>query len=140
MQKTLSFQTSGVGRGTLDITDSINEALADRAVKTGLCHIFIRHTSASLMICENIDADVRGDVERWMSSAITDGDPMFRHDQEGDDDMSGHIRSILTGMDLTVPITDGQLNLGVYQGIYLYEHRYEGRSSREVVITAMASG
>lgn len=138
MQKTLSFKTSDIGRGTLDITDAINRALSDGAVATGLCHIFIRHTSASLMICENADAAVRDDIERWMGQAVTDGDPMFRHDQEGDDDMSGHIRSILTGMELTVPITDGRLNLGTWQGIYLYEHRYRGRDSREVVITTVA--
>ncbi|HLQ86349.1 MAG TPA: secondary thiamine-phosphate synthase enzyme YjbQ [Salinisphaeraceae bacterium] len=137
MQHTLSYQSAG--RGTLDITADINRILAQTGIDTGLCHVFIRHTSASLMICENADAAVRGDVERWLAQAVRDGDPMFEHDQEGDDDMSGHIRSILTGMDLTVPITDGQLNLGVWQGIYLYEHRYRGRT-RDIVITALAAG
>jgi len=92
------------------------------------------------MLCENADVDVRDDVERWMTRAVVDGDPMFRHDQEGPDDMSGHVRSILTGMDLTVPITDGRLNLGTWQGIYLYEHRYQGRAGREVVVTATGGG
>lgn len=137
MQQTLSFKTPG--RGTYDITADINQVLAEAGVTSGLCHVFIRHTSASLMICENADEDVRADVERWFAHAVTDGDPMFRHDQEGDDDMPGHIRSILTGMDVTVPITAGQLNLGTWQDVYLYEHRYQGRDSREVVITTVAS-
>lgn len=136
MQQTLSFETDG--RGTRDITADINRALAGEGVASGLCHLFIRHTSASLMICENADPSVRGDVERWLQQAVRDGDPMFKHDQEGDDDMSGHIRSIFTGMDLSVPITDGRLNLGVWQGVYLYEHRYRGRR-REVVITTLAA-
>lgn len=139
MQQTLSFRTSDIGRGTLDITADIDRALAAAGVTTGLCHIFIRHTSASLMLCENADVDVRGDVERWMTRAVVDGDPMFEHDQEGPDDMSGHIRSILTGMELTVPITDGRLNLGTWQGVYLYEHRYAGRAGREVVVTTIAA-
>jgi len=137
MQKTLSYETPG--RGTLDITADINRELAAAALTSGLCHVFIRHTSASLMICENADPCVRADVERWLQQAVHDGDPMFEHDMEGDDDMSGHIRSIFTGMDLTVPITAGQLNLGVWQGIYLYEHRYRGRR-REIVITTVAAG
>lgn len=136
MQQTLSFETGG--RGTQDITADINRALAEGSVTTGLCHVFIRHTSASLMICENADPSVRGDVERWLAHTVRDGDPMFVHDTEGDDDMAGHIRSIFTGMDLTVPITDGRLNLGVWQGVYLYEHRYRGRR-RDVVITTFAA-
>lgn len=128
-----------MGRATLDITAAINESLTEGAVTTGLCHVFIQHTSASLMICENIDINVRDDIECWLEKAVIDGDPMFRHDEEGDDDMSGHIRSVLTGMDLTVPVTNGQLNLGTYQGIYLYEHRYAGRASRDVVITTIAT-
>lgn len=137
MQQTLSIETPG--RGTYDITADINQVLAEAGVTTGLCHVFIRHTSASLMICENADKDVRDDVERWFADTVVDGDPMFRHDQEGDDDMPGHIRSILTGMDVSVPITNGQLNLGTWQDVYLYEHRYKGRASREVVVTAIAS-
>ncbi len=134
MQHTLSFDTPG--RGTLDITDDVNRVLAEASADTGVCHIFIRHTSASLMICENADPVVRDDVERWMQQAVRDGDPMFEHDMEGPDDMSGHIRSILTGMDLSVPITGGRLNLGVWQGIYLYEHRTRGRT-REIVVTVI---
>jgi len=134
MQKTLSFETPG--RSTRDITDDVNQVVGDSGVTTGLCHVYIRHTSASLMICENADPSVRDDVERWMEKAVIDGDPMYVHDMEGPDDMPGHIRSILTGMDLTVPITDGALNLGTWQGLYLYEHR-SAPHTREIVITLL---
>ena len=136
MQKTLAFETPG--RSTRDITADVNAVVREAEVVTGVCHVFIRHTSASLMICENADPTVRDDVERWMSKAVIDGDPMFAHDMEGPDDMPGHIRSILTGMDLTVPITDGTLNLGTWQGIYLYEHR-SAPHRREVVVTLLAA-
>ena len=110
MQDTLIFKTPG--RGTQNITRQIGDVVAASKIQTGLAHVFIKHTSASLMICENADPDVRGDVERWLTANVIDGDPMYEHDMEGPDDMSGHIRSILTGMDLTLPVTDGRLNLG----------------------------
>ncbi|ROO27159.1 secondary thiamine-phosphate synthase enzyme [Salinisphaera orenii MK-B5] len=134
MQQTLSFETPG--RSTRDITADVNAVVRAAGVAVGVCHVFIRHTSASLMICENADPSVREDVERWMAKVVVDGDPMFEHDMEGPDDMPGHIRSILTGMDLTVPITDGALNLGTWQGIYLYEHR-SAPHRRDVVVTLM---
>jgi secondary thiamine-phosphate synthase enzyme len=126
------------GRSTLDITDEVNAVVRAGHVATGVAHVFIRHTSASLMICENIDPTVRADVERWLAQAVRDGDAMFKHNMEGPDDMSGHIRSILTGMDLSLPITDGALNLGTWQGIYLYEHRSAPRT-REVVVTLLTA-
>ncbi|ROO27441.1 secondary thiamine-phosphate synthase enzyme YjbQ [Salinisphaera japonica] len=132
MQHTVTFEATG--RGTRDITREVGAMVRDAGIDTGIAHIFIKHTSASLMICENADPDVRGDVERWLTATVIDGDLMYEHDMEGPDDMSGHIRSILTGMDLTVPITDGRLNLGTWQGIYLYEHRTSPHS-RQVVIT-----
>jgi secondary thiamine-phosphate synthase enzyme len=134
MQHTLAFDT--LGRSTRDITADVSRVVRDAGVTTGVCHVFIRHTSASLMICENADPSVRDDVERWMEKAVIDGDPMFEHDMEGPDDMPGHIRSILTGMDLSVPVTDGALNLGTWQGIYLYEHR-SAAHRREVVVTLL---
>jgi len=135
MQQTLSFDTPG--RSTRDITRDIDRVVAESGVQTGLCHVFIQHTSASLMICENADPTVRQDVEGWLSTSVPDGDPAYAHDMEGPDDMPGHIRSILTGMDLTLPITDGQLNLGTWQGVYLYEHR-SAPHTRRVVVTLMA--
>jgi len=137
MQQTLTFQTPG--RSTLDITAEVARVVADAGIDTGLCHVFVRHTSASLMICENADPDVRDDLERWLARAVVDGDPMFRHDTEGPDDMAAHVRSILTGMDLTIPVTGGALNLGTWQGVYLYEHR-SAPHQREVVVTLSRAG
>lgn len=132
MQQTLTFDTPG--RSTHDITGAVKRVIDAAGIDTGLCHVFIRHTSASLMICENADPDVRADLERWLAKAVPDGDPMYVHDIEGPDDMPAHVRSILTGMDVTIPVTDGRANLGTWQGIYLYEHR-TGRHSRQVVVT-----
>ncbi|MDT0619094.1 secondary thiamine-phosphate synthase enzyme YjbQ [Salinisphaera sp. P385] len=131
-QKLLSFATGG--RGTMDITGDVAAVVADAGVATGLCHVFCRHTSASLMICENADPDVRADLERWLADAVPDGDPRYVHQSEGPDDMPAHIRSILTGMSLMLPVTDGRLNLGTWQGVYLYEHR-AGRHDRQIVVT-----
>lgn len=131
-QKLLSFATGG--RGTTDITGDVATVVADARVATGLCHVFCRHTSASLMICENADPDVRADLERWLADAVPDGDPRYVHQSEGPDDMPAHIRSILTGMSLMLPVTDGRLNLGTWQGVYLYEHR-AGRHDRQIVVT-----
>lgn len=131
-QQILHFSTDG--RGTLDMTREVDAVVAKSGVTTGLCHVFCRHTSASLMICENADPDVRSDLERWFERSVPDGDPLYVHDAEGPDDMPAHVRSILTGMDLTLPVTQGRLNLGTWQGVYLYEHR-TGAHSRQVVIT-----
>jgi secondary thiamine-phosphate synthase enzyme len=92
-------------------------------VSNGLCSLFIRHTSASLTITENADPAVLRDLERFMLRLVPDGDPLFEHDQEGPDDMAAHVRSMLTRADLTVPIVDGRLDLGTWQGIFLWEHR-----------------
>ncbi len=86
------------------------------------------------MLCENIDPDVREDLERFFAGLVTDGDPMFRHRAEGDDDMSAHVRTVITHSDLTIPVTDGRLALGRYQGIYVWEHRYRGYN-RQLTIT-----
>lgn len=131
-QTTLSIQTAQ--RGTQNITDRVNELVKQSSIKTGLCHVFIQHTSASLIITENADPTVRGDIEYWLQSTIKDGDPNFRHDYEGDDDMSGHIRTLITDSSHTIPITAGRLNLGTWQGLFLYEHR-TGRFNRQLVIT-----
>lgn len=111
------------GRGTYDITDSIDRAVGESGIRVGLCHIFVHHTSASLILCENADPTVRGDLEAFLARLVPDGDRLFQHNDEGPDDMPAHIRSILTKMDLTIPVTDGRCDLGTWQGIYLYEHR-----------------
>lgn len=121
-------------RATHEVTEAVEQAVANSGVETGLAHVFLHHTSASLMLCENIDPDVRDDLERFFSRLITDGDPMFRHRAEGDDDMSAHVRTVITHSDLTIPVTDGRLALGRYQGVYIWEHRYRGYS-RQLTVT-----
>lgn len=131
-QQELIVETAG--RGTYDLTRRVNEAVGDSGIKTGLCHVFIRHTSASLVLCENADPDVRRDLETFMERQVPDGDPMFTHDAEGPDDMPAHVRSILTQSDLNLPIAGGRCALGTWQGIYLWEHRYAGHR-RKVLLT-----
>jgi len=120
-QETLTVPTRG--RGTYDVTGEVARVVAASGVAAGLCHVFCRHTSASLMLCENADPDVRRDLEAFMARLVPDGDPLFRHTLEGPDDMPAHVRTVLTASGLTVPVTDGRLALGTWQGIYLWEHR-----------------
>lgn len=131
------FQTEIVletrGRGTYEITDRVAAAVRSAQVGAGLCHVFMSHTSASLMICENADPDVRRDLETFLSDLVPDGDPRFVHTAEGDDDMPAHVRSVLTQTDLTVPVRDGRLALGTWQGIYVWEHRTHGHRRRILV-------
>jgi secondary thiamine-phosphate synthase enzyme len=107
--------------------------VARSGIATGICHIFIHHTSASLVLCENADPAVRSDLEQFMERLVPDGDPMFDHTMEGPDDMPAHIRSILSKMDLTIPVTDGRCGLGTWQGIYLWEHRTHPHKRRVTV-------
>jgi len=130
-QKTLDFRTRD--RGTTDITAEIQKAVTASGVKTGLCNVFLQHTSASLILCENADPDVRKDLETLLSRLAPDGDPDYVHDTEGPDDMAAHARSMLTSNSLTIPVADGKLALGTWQGVYLYEHRHAGRARRIVV-------
>ena len=131
-QKTLGITTHQ--RGTQNITAVIDDLVQASGIKTGLCHVFIKHTSASLMITENADPTVRSDIETWLQNHILDGDPKYQHDYEGDDDMSGHLRTIMTDTSHTIPVTNGRLNLGVWQGLFLYEHR-TGSFERLLVVT-----
>ena len=128
----LRVQTQG--RGTYDITGDVQRAVRDSGVTSGLCHVFICHTSASLMLCENADPSVMRDLETFMSRLVPDGDPMFTHTAEGPDDMPAHIRSILTQSDLNLPVRQGSCALGTWQGVYLWEHR-RSPHTRRVVIT-----
>ena len=129
----LQFSVRTRGRGTHEITRQVAAAAAAFG-GTGLCQVFVRHTSASLIICENADPEVRADLERFLAGLVRDGDPLFRHSLEGPDDMPAHVRTILTQTALSVPVHDGQLLLGTWQGIYLYEHRLHGHQ-RELVVT-----
>lgn len=120
-QDVLSVTTRG--RGTYDITPEIQRQVRASGIRVGLCHLFLHHTSASLILCENADPDVRSDLEGFLARLVRDGDPRFAHRDEGPDDMSAHIRTILTRSDLTLPISGGLCGLGTWQGVYLYEHR-----------------
>jgi len=135
-QQNLQFNTRG--RGTTNISEDINHIVAQSGIISGLCHIFIQHTSASLMLCENADPMVRNDLETFMSHLVPDGSAMFQHIDEGADDMPAHVRSILTNMDLSVPITSGRLALGTWQGIYLWEHRTHPHY-RSIVVTCQGN-
>lgn len=121
------------GRGTYDVTAQVADAVASAGVATGVCHVFNTHTSASLMLCENADPDVRRDLETFMSDLAPDGDPRFVHRAEGPDDMAAHVRSVLTRSELTIPVRGGRLALGTWQGIYLWEHRLRGHRRRLLV-------
>ena len=121
------------GRGSYEITDRVAAAVREAGVDIGLCNVFTTHTSASLMICENADPDVRRDLETFMRDLAPDGDPRFVHTAEGPDDMPAHVRSVLTQSDLTIPIKDGELALGTWQGVFLWEHRRQGHRRRVLV-------
>jgi len=131
-QKRLTIATRG--RGTYDITRDVEQAVRESGLSTGICHVFVHHTSASVILCENADPTVRRDLEAFMARLAPDGDPLFDHVQEGPDDMPAHVRAILTKMDLTLPVSMGRCALGTWQGIYLYEHRTHGHS-RQVTVT-----
>lgn len=130
------ISVSTQGRGTYEVTEAIARIVRESGVTTGLCHIYNTHTSASLMLCENADPDVRRDLETFMADLVPDGDPRFVHSAEGPDDMPAHVRSVLTHSDLTIPIREGRLALGTWQGIYLWEHR-TAPHQRRVLITIL---
>ncbi|MBV8756776.1 MAG: YjbQ family protein [Deltaproteobacteria bacterium] len=111
------------GRGTIDLTRDVQKIVGASAARTGLCTVFIHHTSASLIICENADPTVREDLERFAARLVPDGDRLFEHDDEGPDDMPAHVRTVLTQTSIGIPIVDAKLALGTWQGLYLWEHR-----------------
>ena len=121
------------GRGLVEITDRVRDWVHGGGFGSGLLTVFIRHTSASLLIQENADPEVRSDLERFLARLVPDGDPLFEHVAEGSDDMPAHVRSALTQTQLCVPVVDGSLALGAWQGIYVCEHRRRGHR-RELVL------
>ncbi len=131
IQEQLGIRTGG--RQTVEITDHVDAIVSDSGIKRGMCNLFIEHTSASLMLCENADAAVRGDLERFMERLVPDGDPIFRHTAEGPDDMPAHVRSVLTHSSIVLPVRDGRCVLGTWQGVYLWEHRRGGHMRRITV-------
>jgi secondary thiamine-phosphate synthase enzyme len=133
-QVTLTVATRG--RGTYPVGAEIAEAVRASGVGAGLCHCFLQHTSASLILCENADPQVRRDLEAFLARLAPDGDPRFGHRDEGPDDMPAHVRTVLTQTDLTLPVQGGRCALGTWQGVYLYEHR-TGPHRRQILVTVM---
>lgn len=133
-QQTLQFSTRG--RGTTSITGEVMDAVRNSGIQSGICHLFIQHTSASLILCENADRTVREDLDAWMARLVKDGDSLFKHNDEGPDDMAAHIRTILTQSALSIPVRNGRCDLGTWQGIYLWEHRTHAHR-RNISITIM---
>lgn len=127
------IHVSTQGRGTYDLTSEVQSAVRESGVDVGMCNVFIRHTSASLMLCENADPAVMRDLETFMSRIAPDGDPANTHVDEGLDDMPSHIRSIITHADLNLPVRAGRCDLGTWQGVYLWEHRLAPHQRRVTV-------
>jgi secondary thiamine-phosphate synthase enzyme len=136
MVKQDSFRISTKGRGTHNITHDVQSVVEASGISVGICQVFVHHTSASIILCENADPSVRTDLETFMLHLVPDGDPMFTHTSEGKDDMAAHIRSIVTQSTLSLPVSDGRCDLGVWQDMYLWEHRYKGHQ-RQLTVTVM---
>lgn len=127
------FQLRTTGKGLFDITDQVARIVAEADIESGICHVFLQHTSAGLIIQENADPSAKRDLERWLDRHVLENDPHYTHTAEGADDMPSHIRSVLTGVSLAIPVIDGALGLGTWQGIYLWEHRRHPHS-RSVLV------
>lgn len=121
------------GRGTIEITGQVEKVVQQSGIEGGLASVFLHHTSASLILCENADPGVRRDLDRYFDRLVPDGDPLFEHTLEGEDDMPAHIRSILTTNSLTIPVSGKRLDLGTWQGVFLYEHRTSPHRRRVTV-------
>jgi secondary thiamine-phosphate synthase enzyme len=122
------------GRGTYELTRQLNEIVVQSEIGQGLCFVFVHHTSASLIVCENADPSVRRDLEQFAARLVPDGDPAFSHDSEGPDDMPAHVRSILTLTSLTIPVEKRRCDLGTWQGVFLWEHRTSAHR-RHITVT-----
>lgn len=124
------------GQGLYDVTHKVAETVRKAGVSEGLATVFIRHTSASLIIQENADPAVRGDLQRWLNRLVPENDPLYTHTEEGPDDMPAHIKGALTAVSLSVPVLRGELGLGVWQAIYLWEHRHH-RGERRLIVNVL---
>ena len=131
MTRCLRIKTRG--QGLHEITDDVQAVVAEAGVAEGICTVFIQHTSASLTIQENADPSARRDLEQWLSRLVKERDPLYTHTAEGPDDMPSHIKAALTATTLSIPVLDGRLGLGTWQGIYLWEHRRRG-ATRSVLV------
>ncbi len=131
IQHTLNISTQG--RGTQNISHKLAQLIGDSGLSSGIANIFLQHTSASLILCENADPTVRRDLESFMSRITPDGDPLYQHNDEGPDDMPAHVRTVLTDSSLSIPFASGQLLLGTWQGIFLWEHRTHPHNRRLII-------
>jgi secondary thiamine-phosphate synthase enzyme len=131
------FSVETPGQGLHDVTSQVGSLVRKAGLKEGLCTLFVRHTSASLLIQENADPTAKRDLERWLNRLVPEGDPFYTHDAEGPDDMPSHLKAALTATSLSIPIAEGKLALGTWQGIYLWEHRRRG--SRRALVVHIAA-
>lgn len=131
-RETIEVETRG--RGTYDITDRVQQAVGASGVREGLCTVFIHHTSASLIICENADPSVRRDLDAFFARLVPDGDRLFTHTAEGPDDMPSHVRSVLTQSSIGIPVARGRCDLGTWQGIFVWEHRNAPHRRRVTIV------
>lgn len=136
--KTQIFEVQTTGRGLHDITGPVQQAVGSSGVSSGLCNVFVHHTSASLIINENADPDVQIDLDAFLARLVPDGDPLFRHTAEGPDDMAAHLRSVLTATSLGIPVQNGRCALGTWQGVYLWEHRHRAHQ-RKITVTVLGT-
>ncbi len=127
------------GKGLYPFTDAIEERLKNWKVREGMCYLFIQHTSASLVISENYDPTAKEDMETFMEKLVPEGQSCYRHTLEGADDSTSHIRTMLTSISLEIPIDEGRLSLGTWQGIYVFEHRQQ-RQLRQVLLRCLDAG
>jgi len=128
-----NISVSSAGQGLQEITSQIEAAVREVRIQEGLCTVFLQHTSASLLIQENADPSAKRDLEQWLNRLVKEDDPLYSHTVEGSDDMPSHIKAALTATSLSVPIQNGRLALGTWQGIYLWEHRRH-QGTRKIVI------
>ncbi|WP_223642504.1 secondary thiamine-phosphate synthase enzyme YjbQ [Corallococcus sp. EGB] len=133
MYQAKELTVSTRGRGLVDITGEVQRAVKGTGIREGLCTLFLHHTSASLIIGENADPVVQRDLEAFFSRLVKDGDPLFQHDAEGPDDMPAHVRTVLTQVSLSIPVKDGEADLGTWQGVYVWEHRTSPHRRRVTV-------
>ena len=127
------FSVATPGQGLHEITSQVASVVKKAGIHEGLCTVFLRHTSASLIVQENADPTAKLDLERWLNRLVPEGDPFYSHDAEGPDDMPSHLKAALTATSLSIPIAQGKLALGTWQGVYLWEHRRRG-STRDLVV------
>lgn len=121
------------GQGLQDITSPVVEAVRAAGIEEGVCHLFVQHTSASLLIQENYDPSARADLEAWLNRLVPENDPIYTHTLEGPDDMPAHIKAALTATSLSIPVVNGAPALGTWQGVFLWEHRHH-RGTRRVLV------